>query len=702
MRSAKNHWIFLALLLASGAVARAESRALLVGINEYRAPVPETPERPKQRTALPESQRSSIQRNWRNLKGSINDVEAIAALLRSTRGFAHSNIRLLRDHQATRVAILGALDTLSEHTSEGDIVVFYYSGHGSQMINPASQEPDGKDETIVPADSRFGVPDIRDKELRAAFNRILDKGAVLTVVIDSCHSGSGVRQAQGSLHPRSLAPIHLSSSDTSPPGPQPEDRGAIILTAAQDNELAYERRYKGETFGAFTLALIDALRASSINESADLVYRRVRGLLRASRHQQRPTMLGNEKARARPLFGARTDIDDVDVRVAVERVEGNDVILQGGWMHGLATGSELTSTNGGEAILEVVSLQGLSQSLARLKTTGPKTKDPGSEISRSEIQPGDLLRLSSWSAPPGDSLHIFLTSSSACPSIGDPEQNILSEISERILAHPFLEQGNVEQVESAEWADYQLIIRPRGNCKELAWSRHGKSNSQENAVPSPFPIQTPWRTFETGSPALTEALAEDLRLLTRISGWQTLRSPWPSPFHLALRVATGSQSAHNSMTAGTLRTTVSYEPVISVSPEYPPNRIPTRYIYIFVVNAQGQSTLLYPRQGTVDNRFPGSRPGPFFLLGDRARFDVVPPLGVDTYFLLTSSEPIPDPWVLEWDGLKPRNPARTPLGSLLTHVASGTRNPLTTIRSRWSIERLIFMSAGPDISSSDF
>ena len=36
---------------------------------------------------------------------------------------------------------------------QDDIVVFHYSGHGSQMTDLEGDEPDGLDETIVPYDS---------------------------------------------------------------------------------------------------------------------------------------------------------------------------------------------------------------------------------------------------------------------------------------------------------------------------------------------------------------------------------------------------------------------------------------------------------------------------------------------------------------------------------------------------------------------
>ena len=68
-----------------------------------------------------------------------------------------------------------------------------YAGHGSQVANSKSSEPDKKDETIVPSDACKGTPDIRDKEIKKIFNEVLDRGVVLTLVFDCCHSGSIAR-----------------------------------------------------------------------------------------------------------------------------------------------------------------------------------------------------------------------------------------------------------------------------------------------------------------------------------------------------------------------------------------------------------------------------------------------------------------------------------------------------------------------------
>jgi hypothetical protein len=96
-------------------------------------------------------------------------------------------------------------------------------------------------------------------------------------------------------------------------------------------------------------------------------------------------------------------------------------------------------------------------------------------------------------------------------------------------------------------------------------------------------------------------------------------------------------------------------------------------VYVFVIDSHGTSTLLFPRRGSVENRFPCPSP-PEIPLGQSAAFEVTPPYGVDTFFLLTSEEALPIPWILEWDGVRTRS---------------------ISASASWSIDRMMFESVPP-------
>lgn len=332
--------------------AAATRRAVLIGINDYGA-----------------AQKTNAGRDWTDLSGAVNDAGAFREALILLYGFRPEDIVTLTDRRATRAAVLQSIGQhLVQPAQRDDILLFYFAGHGSQVRNSASDEADRMDESIVPADGR----DIRDKELRPLFNAIVDRGARLTIVLDNCNSGSGAR---GGLVSRGVAPDLRDVADRSDYGPRPEERGALIFAAAQDFDQAWETRDEQKRIrGAFSLALLRAMRDASANESASDVFLRAQARLRGDVPFQAPVLSGNASARLAPFLGAeaagrrlisRRD-GDVPSVVFVEKVRRDGMVLvQGGRAHGLMVGSEL---RGVASRLRVTAIKGIDRSEARLES----------------------------------------------------------------------------------------------------------------------------------------------------------------------------------------------------------------------------------------------------------------------------------------------------------------------------------------------
>src|SRR6185436_17411952 len=97
-----------------------------------------------------------------------------------------------------------------------------------------------------------------------------------------------------------------------------------------------------------------------------------------------------------------------------------------------------------------------------------------------------------------------------------------------------------------------------------------------------------------------------------------------------------------------------------------------RFVYVFSIDSFGNGTLLFPRAGAgnVENRLPIDHPDkvtpdPVLQLGPAKLFKVSPPFGTDSYILLTSVQPIGDPDVLQFQGVRTRGgvgATQTPLG----------------------------------------
>nr|GMD96722.1 metacaspase-3-like [Ipomoea batatas] len=71
----------------------------------------------------------------------------------------------------------------------GDSLLFYYSGHGSQIRELTRNEMDGHDEALCPLDFETEGK-ILDDEINETIVRPLPPGAVLHAIIDTCFSGT--------------------------------------------------------------------------------------------------------------------------------------------------------------------------------------------------------------------------------------------------------------------------------------------------------------------------------------------------------------------------------------------------------------------------------------------------------------------------------------------------------------------------------
>jgi hypothetical protein len=150
------------------------------------------------------------------------------------------------------------------------------------------------------------------------------------------------------------------------------------------------------------------------------------------------------------------------------------------------------------------------------------------------------------------------------------------------------------------------------------------------------------------------------------SWWFSLTSP-PGPYRLAVRDERTKQLVDDATVAGN-RT---YSIVLRRS-GVPDTK---RYYYVVVVDSHSNSHLIFPKTGSVENRFPIEDRAPAeIVLGDPSAFRVVRPYGIDTYFLLSTEEPLPDPSILERDAARARR---------------------VLLATQWSIERITFESVAP-------
>src|SRR6185369_7927408 len=115
---------------------------------------------------------------------------------------------LLLNEQATKQQIHESIQWLAETAKQGDLAVFYYSGHGASDKDDGSDEPDGAEEFICPYDCGVqpGLASfIRDDELHQWLSAVRQKTDRLAIIFDSCHSGTAVMAPQKAT-PKEIPP----------------------------------------------------------------------------------------------------------------------------------------------------------------------------------------------------------------------------------------------------------------------------------------------------------------------------------------------------------------------------------------------------------------------------------------------------------------------------------------------------------------
>ncbi len=139
-------------------------------------------------------------RPMRRLKGAEADAVRWGQWL-SEHGYA---VRSLLGQQATYAAARRELAELSTATKRADRVLLFFAGHGTQTADQRPfDEPDGADEALCLADCRFdGQNLLLDDEVGRWIDEL--EASQVTVVLDCCHAGTGIKDLDDEVTPRFL------------------------------------------------------------------------------------------------------------------------------------------------------------------------------------------------------------------------------------------------------------------------------------------------------------------------------------------------------------------------------------------------------------------------------------------------------------------------------------------------------------------
>jgi hypothetical protein len=189
------------------------------------------------------------------LTGCIDDTNRMKDLL-SSYGFNDFKILTdLTDSKPTKANILNQFKNLIINSKVGDVLFFYYSGHGSYTYDRNREEADGKDEMLVSLDSLS----ILDDELKTILQNHLQREVTIICLFDSCHSGTILDLKYNYLFSDSLTDDKYLENDKSS-----ECRGNVIMiSGCMDEQTSAEALIENKAQGALTWSFIQCLNKTS-------------------------------------------------------------------------------------------------------------------------------------------------------------------------------------------------------------------------------------------------------------------------------------------------------------------------------------------------------------------------------------------------------------------------------------------------------
>lgn len=249
-----------------------------------------------------------------DLRGCLNDADDWASLLKNH--FDFTDVKMLTDADATKSNLIANLKELVKGAKSGDVLAFTNASHGTYRACKDDNEP-LYDEALCPYDCDSNL--VIDNDLRELFAN-LKKGVHLTVILDSCHSGSGTRAMLNMLEeyrrPRFLNPKQIRNvvleGDEMERARQkrknqrekhPESgMKEILLSGCKSNQTSADAFIEGDYHGAMTYHTIKAIRDAKYKITYAGLHRRLEAMLGDANFDQAPQLEGRDENKARQIF----------------------------------------------------------------------------------------------------------------------------------------------------------------------------------------------------------------------------------------------------------------------------------------------------------------------------------------------------------------------------------------------------------------
>ena len=458
---------------------------------------------------------------YRSLAGCVTDILKVEKFLRSE--FGLTDERLIRltasrrggDNESARGSggdisptederpteppeqwptydnIVQAFHQLEESARPGEQIYIHYSGHGGKVKTLPNHRlliPDKfVDEALVPTDlgdneGRY----LRDVELAFLIQELVDKGLYVTIVLDSCHSGSATRGEEvGGRTPAHDDDVRGSDRIDNRPKPSlvasdkeltdnwqrlsnlgrhgyvssewlPDPKGYVLLAACRSNEGAHEFSFDGvNKEGALTYWVLESLKKFGHGATYQQLHRYIHAKVSEQFRAQEPPNPQNPQLEGegdRVLFGREPVQAPFAFEVFTADEASGQVTLSAGRVHGLGAGARFALYSAGEvdfkqpekrlAIAEMTEL-GVTSSAARLV----------SQASNRQVEQGDQAVL----LAPGTDKPRYTVK-----VVGQEYTKPVEQIAQLLRRR---NEGYVQLVERDETTDFVIIVSPHDHFR---------------------------------------------------------------------------------------------------------------------------------------------------------------------------------------------------------------------------------------------
>jgi hypothetical protein len=213
------------------------------------------------------------------LYGCINDTSSINSLISN---YNFQKISILTDNtvkKPNRNNILAEFQNLLINSQSGDVLLFFYSGHGSYILDKNNNEKTGYDQSIVPCD----LNEIVDDELKKIIQTNLKKDVTLIALFDCCHSGSVLDlkyHYMDSLDKNNFTE-NINESET--------NGNVIMISGCSDVQTSSDATINNKNQGAMTWAFLEAFKSEKNITWRNLLIK-MRDLLKKSKFSQLPQL----------------------------------------------------------------------------------------------------------------------------------------------------------------------------------------------------------------------------------------------------------------------------------------------------------------------------------------------------------------------------------------------------------------------------